>query len=300
LDYVRREFQRDFGVEPFIVKEVSWQGRADAAFAWGAAVRPNVHDVAGVGPGYDHSAVPGREPLVRDREGGAFYRQSWERLLSHNPTTRPSIAIVETWNEWHEGTDIAPSKQYGRQYVELTRQYADWWRAGKRVERSGKFARADQVSVTFTNPPDAQGLALVDCEDGRSRAITRGGKPARQTTATRLPARYLYFDVDDSFYVQGDGRLEIEVEYFDESRGPLILEYDSADSSAPHRGAFKARELTRQRGGGEWRIARVQIDDAAFTARENGGDLRLTVEGGYAIVARCTIRKVAAPAATKH
>jgi hypothetical protein len=129
LDELRSAFKRDFGCEPFIVKEVSWQGRADASYSWGAALKPSQHGVLAVGPGYDHRAVPGREPLVRAREGGDFYRQSWEWGLGQDAASRPSIAIVETWNEFHEGTEIAPTKEYGRAYLEQTRHYADRWRA---------------------------------------------------------------------------------------------------------------------------------------------------------------------------
>lgn len=296
LDYVRQEFRRDFGVEPFIVKETSWQGRADAAYAWGAALRPNVHSVAAVGPGYDHSAVPGRTPLVRRRENGAFYRQSWELVLSRDPATRPPLAIVETWNEWHEGTDIAPSREYGRQYLELTRHYADLWHAGKRVPRSGKFAAAQRVSLTFTDPPESRGLSLFTCEDGQSQAISLAGQRARQTQATRFTGRYLYFDVDDSFFAPGDGALQIEVRYFDAAPGTLLLEYDASDAAAPHGGAFKALPLAEQRGARAWQTATARIADAAFTGRANGGDFRLSVAGADTIVAQCTLHKVAASA----
>jgi hypothetical protein len=129
LDELRSAFERDFGCQPFIVKEVSWQGQADASYAWGAALEPKLHGVLAVGPGYDHRAVPGRTPLVRAREGGDFYRRSWEWGLRQDPAARPSIAIVETWNEFHEGTEIAPTKEYGRAYLELTRHFADRWRA---------------------------------------------------------------------------------------------------------------------------------------------------------------------------
>jgi hypothetical protein len=39
---------------------------------------------------------------------------------------------LETWNEYFEGTDIADSKEYGRQYIELTRFYADQFHSRKR------------------------------------------------------------------------------------------------------------------------------------------------------------------------
>lgn len=293
LDYVRGEFERDFGVAPYIVKEVSWQGRGDATYAWGAAIKPNLYDVAAVGPGYDHSAVPGRTPLVRDREHGEFYRRSWEWMLSRDPARRPAIAIVETWNEWHEGTDIAESKEYGRRYVELTRHYADMWRAKRRVERSGKYARAESVSIALAERLQSSGLELFDCEDGKTHAVTLKGKQARQTTKTQHGGRYIYFDVDDAFFFQDEGGVEVEVEYYDASPGPLVLEYDSSDAKAPHAGAFKARTVATQGGKGDWRTARVQLGDAAFSGRANGGDLRFSVPGGDAVLAGCTVRKFA-------
>jgi len=125
LEYVYTSFERDFACRPYIVKEVSWQGKADATYAWGGALSPRWHDVLALGPGYDHHAVPGRQPLVVDREGGKFYQRAWESLLAKDPKQRPSIVMVETWNELHEGTDICATREYGRQYIELTARYAD-------------------------------------------------------------------------------------------------------------------------------------------------------------------------------
>jgi hypothetical protein len=125
ISYLKRRFEEDFACQPFVVKEVSWQGEADAVYAWGGALRPQIHTVASIGPGYDHHAVPGRKPLVVDREGGNFYRRAWELVLSIEPESRPKIVMIETWNELHEGTDICETKEYGRQYIEITRRYAE-------------------------------------------------------------------------------------------------------------------------------------------------------------------------------
>jgi len=125
FDYVYQAFEREFGRKPYIVREISWHGvQTDNDFAWGGALEPKIYGVAAIGPGYDHSAVPGRKPLVREREGGAFYERAWQQILRIPPEKRPSIVMIETWNEFHEGTDIAPSKEYGRQYVQLTAKYA--------------------------------------------------------------------------------------------------------------------------------------------------------------------------------
>jgi len=128
LEYVYKAFEKDFACRPYIVKEVSWQGDADSTYAWGAALKPRWHGVAALGPGYDHHAVPGRSPLVKEREGGKFYEDSWKELLAQDPKERSKVVMVETWNELHEGTDICETEEFGRQYIELTAKYADMFR----------------------------------------------------------------------------------------------------------------------------------------------------------------------------
>ena len=119
IDHVKSEFPRQFGGRvPYIIREASWRVKADNIYAWGGAVRPNFLGVAEIGPGYDHSAVPGRTPLIVPREGGAFYERAWNQALRH----RPHIVILETWNEFHEGTSIAESREHGRQYIDSDTQ----------------------------------------------------------------------------------------------------------------------------------------------------------------------------------
>ncbi|HYG36636.1 MAG TPA: DUF5010 domain-containing protein, partial [Clostridia bacterium] len=132
IDYVRQQFARDFsGRVPYIVREISWSVQADNTYAWGGAISLRNPGVAALGPGYDHSAVPGRTPLIVPREGGAFFERNWIGFLR-----APSRLVhVETWNEYHEGTDIAASKEYGRQYIELNRKYADMFKAGIKPPR---------------------------------------------------------------------------------------------------------------------------------------------------------------------
>ncbi|HEX6961883.1 MAG TPA: DUF5010 domain-containing protein [Lacipirellula sp.] len=122
IDYAKQQFALEFsGRELYLAPEVSWKVAADNLVAWGGALGLKQPGISSLGPGYDHAAVPGRAPLVVDRRGGNFYEEQWQALLKH-PS---SIVMVETWNEFHEGTDIAESQEYGRQYIELTRKYVD-------------------------------------------------------------------------------------------------------------------------------------------------------------------------------
>lgn len=292
LAYLRAEFVRDFGARPFIVKETSWQGEADLTYAWGAALHLSILGVAAVGPGYDHSAVPGRRPLVRAREDGAFYSRSWELALSRAPARRPAIAVVETWNELHEGTEIAPTREHGRKYVELTRKYADLWHAGARLERPGSFAHAAEVSVTLGSPNRGEGLEQREPEDGQTAAVEVEGRPARQSVTSGKGGDYIYFAVDDSFFCGDEGPLEVELVAYDHVKGEVALDYDSTDATATLHGAFKRVIAGTLVGAGGWRTFKVRLADPAFTGRANGSDFRLSVPGGGLTLQRVVVRRI--------
>jgi hypothetical protein len=134
IDYTKEQFAREFtGRIPYIAPEVSWHVKADNKVAWGGALGLKQPGIASLGPGYDHSAVPGRTPLVVDRRNGEFYEEQWRQFLD-----RPSsFVVIETWNEFHEGTDIAESREYGRQYIEMTRKYVDIFR--RRASSTDRF-----------------------------------------------------------------------------------------------------------------------------------------------------------------
>lgn len=111
------------GTDAYVIRDISWTGvTTESTTQWGAALNgPFIHGIASVGPGYDDSAVLGRTPQIQDRQNGAFYANSWNTVLG---SYTGNFVGVETWSEWHEGTCVAPSLEYGRQYVDLTQEYA--------------------------------------------------------------------------------------------------------------------------------------------------------------------------------
>ena len=50
--------------------------------------------------------------------------ESWKAALAVDP---PWI-LVSSWNEWHEGSEIEPSLEHGRRYIDVTRAWADRFR----------------------------------------------------------------------------------------------------------------------------------------------------------------------------
>lgn len=292
IDFVKSEFPKEFGGRvPWIAREVSWRVTADSTVAWGGALGLKTPGVASLGPGYDHSAVPGRQPLVVEREQGAFYRRQWEKFLR-----RPShVVMVETWNEFHEGTDVAESKEYGREYIALTRKYADLFRQGWRPPISeGKYTRAKSVAVTLGATNVEAGLKQIDHEDGVTRPGEFNGRPARHVSANGAkPSRYIYFAVDETFKAADTANFIAEVDYFDAGPGTLGLEFDGSDESAPFSGAYsRSPDAVRLLGDRQWKRASFRMPRARLLNSQNrGADFRLTVGETKLPVARVELKK---------
>jgi len=78
-------------------------------------------------PGYDDTKI--RKPgLAVGRYDGKLYRAQWEEAIKADP----HWILITSFNEWHEGSEIEPSLQYGRQYLDLTAEYAKNFKAKRR------------------------------------------------------------------------------------------------------------------------------------------------------------------------
>jgi hypothetical protein len=290
---VQEMFQRDFGTEFFLVKSSSWPGKANGEYEWGAALDAKFLDTAAIGPGYNHAAVPGRTPLVRERDDGRFYGLGWARLLSMDPAERPWLVHLETWNEFHEGTDICESKEYGRKYIDLTREFAAAFHAKKQINPGELSTTLKAVSGT---PDDSQGLTVPDVRDGDG-PIVKGsvaGRSAWTTTPNKFTpgTRYMYFDVDSNFFCNGKETLEVIIDYLDSGPARFHIEYDSGDpalSGLEQR--FRHGPTQKLEGKGEWAQVTFKIPFARFTNRANNFDFRLVCTDAELSVSRVGVRR---------
>jgi hypothetical protein len=289
----REMFRKDFGTDVYLVKADGWPGEADSVYQWGGALSPRILATAAVGPGYDHSAVPGRTPLVRKRLGGDFYRYSWEKLLGMPPASRPWLVHVETWSEFHEGTEICETKEYGRQYIDLTRHYADLFHAGKQIERPFAPPRPETISAT---PEKSNCLEICTSPaDGPIVQGTVAGRRAWSTTENKSsPAsRYMYFDVDEFFLSDGDEPVEVTIDYYDAGPAEFRFEYDSSDPAlAGLAKKFRGGHQQPITGTKAWKTVTFAVPHARFSGGANGADFRLASVGADLSIARVAVRKV--------
>jgi hypothetical protein len=295
--YVKQRFREDFGVEPFLVKSSGWKGEADTTYSWGGAVSGPIifKDVIALGPGYDHSAVPGRRPLIVDRKDGGTYIDRWTKVLQLDPKMRPWMVHVETWNEWHEGTDIADSREHGRAYIVLTRLFSEMWHSGTHLRFPSSYVNADRVSW---EPGKAAGVDLSPSGgDGYWQLRTFDGVEAAVSAANphSPTSRYLYFNVDDAFaYGLLGTPVVLSVTYRDAGCSAFAVEYDSTINEGPLEGAFRPAGSTKIEGTEQWKTADFKLSEPRFMNRANGADLRLAATGGNMELAvrRLELRKV--------
>lgn len=82
----------------------------------------NLIFIPNIMPGYDDRKVNGLERPVIDRKEGEFYKDFMDLAQKYmDPSLK--LTFITSFNEWHEGTEIEPSKEYGEKYIELTKQF---------------------------------------------------------------------------------------------------------------------------------------------------------------------------------
>lgn len=87
-----------------------------------------------VSPGYDDGKMRGQARPTLPRANGVSYLNSWYHasavVSQQRAANFPALVMVNSFNEWHEGTQIEPSEEHGTSYLALTRAlrnaYATW------------------------------------------------------------------------------------------------------------------------------------------------------------------------------
>jgi glycoprotein endo-alpha-1,2-mannosidase len=105
--------------------------------AWAHAAYPRMVAAAGPGKISTVTIIPGYEdrktgrPLPRpvtDRRGRETYRALWQETTA----AAPDHALITSWNEWHEGSELAPSVEYGSSILDETTAFSRTFLARQR------------------------------------------------------------------------------------------------------------------------------------------------------------------------
>lgn len=117
-------------LSPVVDTALGWMpDTTTAALPKGKALAQCVWD-AKVGVQMSHAGMvtamiaPGVATAKRDllpRRGGEIYDNGWLTVSS----AKPELVVVRSWNDFQDGTAIAPSRQYGYQYADATRLHAN-------------------------------------------------------------------------------------------------------------------------------------------------------------------------------
>jgi len=203
-------------------------------------------------------------------------------VLQLKTERRPWIVHIETWNEWHEGTDIAASREYGRSYIVLTRLFSDMWRTKTQIRLPSSYL--DGNSVTWMSG-QSKGLILTESSGDGVWKKTKFDDVEAVVSAPNPHSdknRYLYFNVDDAFaYELFDQTVSVSVTYRDTGCLSFLVEYDSSNPQAGlFEGAFRPVGNVSIEGTGKWKTAKFTLPQCRFMNHCNGNDFRIAVVGG--------------------
>jgi glycoprotein endo-alpha-1,2-mannosidase len=129
------------GIGRYNFAQLAQQKTSPQLRAWAHAYFPQIVAAAGSGkistvtiiPGCDDSKSnrPPPRPVI-DRWNGETYRALWQEAIA----AAPDWVLITSWNEWHEGTEIEPSVEYGSRALADTAAFSRQFLARKgRVEQ---------------------------------------------------------------------------------------------------------------------------------------------------------------------
>jgi hypothetical protein len=129
-----RAFEVFDGMHAYGTRGQSWtewlnSSMSLVARAWGAVHGgPRRVYGASVIPGYDDRHLPGRPVhFYLPRENGTLYRAQWASATA----TGADQALVVSFNEWPETTNIEPSREWGSLYLDMTAELSAIFKASR-------------------------------------------------------------------------------------------------------------------------------------------------------------------------
>jgi hypothetical protein len=78
-------------------------------------------------------------PRWIDRQDGWVYDQTWEYVNAYSGELPLLWVVIETWNDWNEGSELEPSLEYGYKYLQSTIDNINLFKGTSLSSDTGKF-----------------------------------------------------------------------------------------------------------------------------------------------------------------
>ncbi len=153
-------------------EQAKWGGRVHD---WSAKNQTNRLWVATAMPGYNDTHLPRANAFAVARRDGAYYRETWQGALD----SQPNMLVINSFNEWPEGSHIEPSATYGNLYLDLTREFVTTLRGSPPPAPAPAPAAVDTPTPAAVDTPDPAAVdtttpAPVETPTGPYVNVTEG------------------------------------------------------------------------------------------------------------------------------
>jgi hypothetical protein len=83
-----------------------------------------------------------------DRQDGWVYNKTWEYANTYSGELPLLWVVIETWNDWNEGTEIEPGLEYGYKYLQNTIDNINVFKGTALSSDTGKFEALKNIYMS--------------------------------------------------------------------------------------------------------------------------------------------------------
>jgi hypothetical protein len=192
-----------------------------------------------ISPGFDNTDW-NLDGIQVSRENGQRYMRFWEAAIDLQAYT----VLLTSWNEWHEGTELEPSREHGFTYLNLTRNFTSRYKDEPVLTPTGdysavlkelKFVTKSKITGTMEiNVVGGSPMVIVDVKaaamDGVKNLEINYGVPSyyclKQSNLTDAVIPSIIGNLPIKFEVEGEGRgalVSVEVTAYDPSGRVYVI-----------------------------------------------------------------------------